>query len=435
MIEYTPIAIIITLLVAGLCGVQWLGRRLSWPAEWSRKIIHLMMGFSCASFPWIFQSSISVWITSATAILIILCIRSIPLLRQHLGDGLLSITRVSYGDLLFAPSVALVFAWSQGRPAHFLIPVLLLTIADAAGALIGVRYGIHQYQARSGKKTVEGSAAFFFSALSVVFCINYFMAGETWETSLLVAIILACLTMMIEAIADRGFDNLTIPIASYILYDRLHQVSIVELRLQAILLTLLLALLWSTHRKTSLTGGALQSAILLCYGSYVIGASSILPPLLLIYALHILTTHRHGIANNYLHGLSLIIALAIPIILSLSLYHIKFTDLTTCSWMILAASCTHIALIKRATNKKFPPRIPLALTIVVTLACLAILLPLMRLPLSLFHLTLIIAILLIAILLHEKTLKKHHPDSTRILHERTFFCLIASLSILFLEIL
>ena len=117
--------------------------------------------------------------------------------------------------------MAAVFYWSDDRWAHYLIPVLLLTLADAAGALVGVRYGVRQYQARTGIKTVEGSSAFFVTAFAVVASVNYFFGGQALVSSLLMAFILASLTMMVEAVADRGFDNLTIPVAGYFLYDHM----------------------------------------------------------------------------------------------------------------------------------------------------------------------------------------------------------------------
>jgi phytol kinase len=426
MIEWLPIVTILLALAAGLWSVHWIAAKRAWPVEWSRKVIHVTMGSVCAIFPWIFQEPISVWITALGSVLMVFAVRVVPVLRRGMGDGLLSISRVSFGDLLFAPAVAAVFYWSDDRWAHYLIPVLLLTLADAAGALVGVRYGIHQYQARTGKKTIEGSSAFFVAAFAVVASVDFFFNGQTLVSSLLVAFILACLTMMVEAVADRGFDNLTIPVAGYFLYDQLHQKADDFLAWQIVVLVLLLVLLGICHRKTTLTGGALQAAILLAYGCYALGDWRMMLPLLLVFAVHLWTTHRYQIASSLQHGLSIIAALSVPTLLCLIAYQRDRIDLASCHAAMVAIAGTHICLMTRATVYRLKLSQFIGWAFVKGLCCVLILIASMSLTIPYQTLGIFCGLLLGCLFMHEFSLRRFNADGKWILYERSLWCVLIS---------
>lgn len=426
MIEWLPIFAVLMALGAGLWSVQLIASKRSWPVEWSRKLIHVTMGSVCAIFPWIFQEPLSVWITALGSVLMVFAVRVVPVLRRGMGDGLLSISRVSFGDLLFAPAVAAVFYWSEGRWAHYLIPVLLLTLADAAGALVGVRYGVYQYQARTGKKTVEGSSAFFVIAFAVVASVNFFFGGQTLISSLLMAFILACLTMMVEAVADRGFDNLTIPVAGYFLYDQLHRKPDEFLYWQIVVLVLLLLLLAICHRKTTLTGGALQAAILLAYGCHALGDWRMMLPLLLVFAAHLWTTHRYKIASILQHGLSIIVALSVPTLLCLVAYRRDRIDLEACHWAMVAIAGTHICLMARATVYRLKLTQFIGWAYLKGLLCVFVLIAAMSLAVTYKLLVVFCALLLGSLLMHEFSLRRFEADGKWILCERSLWCVLIS---------
>jgi phytol kinase len=93
----------------------------------------------------------------------------------------------------------------------FLIPILQLTVSDAIGALIGVRYGVHRFQTDDGQKSAEGSLAVFVAAFLATF-LPLQLAGLHFEISLPISLLLALLLMLMEAIAWRGLDNLFLPL-------------------------------------------------------------------------------------------------------------------------------------------------------------------------------------------------------------------------------
>src|SRR5205823_14717265 len=77
--------------------------------------------------------------------------------------------RSTFGAVYFPIAVGILFLLFRFEPIEdeasryllYCIPVLLLTLADAMAALIGVRYGQARYATSEGHKTIEGSLAFF----------------------------------------------------------------------------------------------------------------------------------------------------------------------------------------------------------------------------------------------------------------------------------
>ncbi len=53
-----------------------------------------------------------------------------------------------------------MFVLSDGRTLLYVVPILVLTFADAAAALVGVAFGRLRYSTVGGSKSLEGSAAF-----------------------------------------------------------------------------------------------------------------------------------------------------------------------------------------------------------------------------------------------------------------------------------
>jgi hypothetical protein len=117
--------------------------------------------------------------------------------------------------------VAAVFVLSAGRLSHFCIPVLTLTLADAAAALVGARHGAHRFGRPGREKSLEGSAAFFLAALPCA-CVPLRLWPEGgWAWTLLLSLDLALLLTLVEALSGNGLDNLTMPLAALLLLPTL----------------------------------------------------------------------------------------------------------------------------------------------------------------------------------------------------------------------
>ena len=108
-----------------------------------------------------------------------------------------------------------VFVLSAGDALMFCIPILVLTLADTAAALVGTWYGRHRYPSYHGEKTVEGSAAFFVVGLGCAYLPLSLFAPNTGAEHMAAAVLVAATTTALEAIAGRGLDNLLVPAGAY----------------------------------------------------------------------------------------------------------------------------------------------------------------------------------------------------------------------------
>jgi phytol kinase len=282
-----------------------------WNAETRRKAVHVWTGLVCLTFPLLFRAAWPVWVLAGGALSLLLVVRGVPVLRAGAGASLHGVKRVSYGELLFAPAVALVFTGSLGRAELFVIPVLILTAADAAAALAGTRWGTHVYGARSGWKSVQGSAAFAAVAALSAWVPLVFGWGVDAVRAGLIAGSLALVAMMIEGIADRGFDNLTIPLVTHVLLRRLLESSAAELGVCFTVAAGLLAVVIAARRSTTLDGGAMLGVALLGFMAGVVGGLPFLGPLLGVFAAHVLATRQHALTLTVSHGMDAVLGIAI----------------------------------------------------------------------------------------------------------------------------
>jgi phytol kinase len=269
----TWIAIVAVLVTLGglMLGLRFYQRRYSPHPEIVRKLLHIPMGLLTLTFPWLFDSALPVVILAGLAIAGLLTIRFYPPLRNQFGSILGGVERRSLGEVYFPVAVALLFILSNRQPLLFGIPILILSLADAIAALIGVRYGQVRYTTAEGFKSAEGSLAFFIAAFFSVH-VPLLLISETGRTeTLLISLILGLLVMLLEAIAWRGLDNLFIPLGSFVLLRSHLSMSIPELLIRLVMTLLLVLLVLGWRKKTTLNDSALLGAAFVGYLSLTLG--------------------------------------------------------------------------------------------------------------------------------------------------------------------
>jgi phytol kinase len=184
--------------------------------ELTRKMLHSGSGALTLSFPFVFRDLWPVLLLTGTSAGVLAAVKFVTPLRMKLGAVANRVARPTFGELYFPLSVAVVF-W-RAHNAHlllFVIPILILTLADSICAIVGGRYGVTRLA--RGRKSLEGSVAF---AVVAFFCVHVPLllwtdVGRT--QTLLVAVAVALSTTLLEAVASRGLDNLIVPIGSYFL--------------------------------------------------------------------------------------------------------------------------------------------------------------------------------------------------------------------------
>lgn len=257
--------------------------------EHLRKLLHTGSGLLTLSFPWLFDTITPVLVLCAATASLLLAVKVVPAFRKELGQVVDGVDRETLGEVYFPIAVATVFVLAHGRnPLLFIVPILILSLADAVSALIGARYG--QVRFTGSNKSLEGSIAFFVTAFfSVHVPLVLFGSAGRVET-LLISLILAFLVMLLEGCAWRGLDNLFIPIGGFFLLRAYldMDVAMLSLRLVVVLSAVLLVLVWRS--RTTLDDSALLAGVFIGYVTWALeGRKWLVPPVIVFLAYTLLS--------------------------------------------------------------------------------------------------------------------------------------------------
>lgn len=268
---WAGVSAVLVALGAALGLVRLYQRRFSPPPETPRKIVHVVMGLVAVTFPWVFSERWPVVLLGVLATLAMLAVRLIRPLRAGVGNVLHSVDRESLGEVCFPISITIVWWLSFGDPLLYVVPVLMLSLADAVAAIVGLRYGRRHYSTAEAPKTVEGSAAFFVVSFASVFVPYHYFSNAPTSVVLLVAVLLSTLVVIFEAIAWRGLDNLFVPLGGFVFLNAQIDESPAWLLLQIAVLLALTALGVWYRRRTTLTDNGALAAALAGYTFWVLG--------------------------------------------------------------------------------------------------------------------------------------------------------------------
>lgn len=227
----------VLILTAGLMGALCILQKRKAPhPEWCRKLMHIGSGIIALSIPWLFQSTWPVLLLCAISLAGLVTIKHLTYLRQNIGRVLGEVKRESSGDIYFPLTIAVLFLLSKGDPLFYCVPIMILTFADAAAALVGIFCGVLHYETPDGVKTIEGSLAFFLVAFVCAY-IPMRIFTETGPNEIfLMAFLLALLLMIVEAVAGwKGLDNLLIPVAGLVVLKVIVNCTLAELISQAVI--------------------------------------------------------------------------------------------------------------------------------------------------------------------------------------------------------
>jgi phytol kinase len=315
-----PAAWVGILLVLAALGVLVVGLRCFqlWSKphpELVRKLLHVGMGLAAVSFPWLFDRSWPILMLGALSLGGMLAMRYVKSVRGSVGSVVGGVARNSFGEVYFPIAVAILFhlyLLQEGLPLAvrvvlYCVPVLLLALADAAAALVGVYYGNLHYTTTDGFKSMEGSFAFFVCAF---FCVHLplLLATDVGRgQTLLIALLLAWLAMLFEAVAWAGLDNLVLPLVSYLLLKAYLKLPVEELMIRLAVTGGLMAFVLLYRNFTSLQGSALLGASLIGYICWAVGGWHWLLAPLLVFAGYKVLTSGKGVNNQRPHNVHAVV--------------------------------------------------------------------------------------------------------------------------------
>ena len=252
---WAGIVLVLSTLGALMVGARAFQRVCAPHPELVRKILHLGMGLLALSLPWLFASPRPVLVLVALGVLGMLGLRVAPPLKAGLGSVIHGVRRPSLGEVYFPLGVGAIFLLSRGDRVLFGIPTLILALSDAAAALIGIRYGQLRYSTAEGDKSAEGSLAFFTVALLITYILLLLFTGTGRANSLLIALSLALLVMLVEALSRGGLDNLLIPLGGFVLLKTYLPMDVPHLA-ACLAVTVILVALVLFWRRTTLSDSA-----------------------------------------------------------------------------------------------------------------------------------------------------------------------------------
>ena len=181
-------------------------------AEIQRKLVHIGTGLYALTLPWLFPDRWPVYMLIVVTLFVMGFLRLPKVAKSGLGSTLHSVDRQSYGDVLLALSIGLCFFLAQGNTVLYVLPIAVLTLADAAAALVGSAYGRRIFKVEDSHKSVEGSVVFFIVTLLISLVVLLLFGSFSPANVLALSLMIAAFGTLVEADSWRGFDNLFLPL-------------------------------------------------------------------------------------------------------------------------------------------------------------------------------------------------------------------------------
>lgn len=304
-------------LLAGVLGMQLLAlcayqRFRQPPPEAVRKLYHLSGGLILLSLPWLFDEVWPILLLSGLATLTFLALRYLPALHAGAGQVLHAVPRQTLGEFYFVLGITLAFLIAEGDKVRYVVPVLVLAVADTTAALVGLAYGRTRIRLAAGWKSAEGSLAFFLTAFLCVH-IPVLIGGATGRLeSLLIGTNLAILLMLAEAISWKGADNLVLPLLVAMLLGVFvnYSADALLLDLAVIAVLSLCVLLWRKH--STLANDALIGSVLAGYVFWAVGGWHWLLSPLMLYFGYVAVMRGTRLAGHKVFHIPVLIAVLAP---------------------------------------------------------------------------------------------------------------------------
>jgi dolichol kinase len=183
--------------------------------ELRRKALHVLTGLTALGLPYVLREPCLVLTALVAVSGWMLAVRRVPALAVRFGGVLHAAGRLSYGELCFALALAGLLLVCEPGSAMYVVPVLVLTLADTAAAVVGRALPWVPYGSHGSGKTLSGTLAFVATAFAVCALALGVMTELTAGAIAAVAISVAILASLAEAFSSRGLDNLTVPATAW----------------------------------------------------------------------------------------------------------------------------------------------------------------------------------------------------------------------------
>ncbi len=265
MIEWKSILLVLAILALDIFILKVIEKGSNLHPELKRKLFHVSMGIVMLTFPFIFTNFVSVAILGVFGLMAMIALKNTKL-KDTAGTILYSVDRESFGEIFFIFSVVIIFYWAHGDKILYSIPILILTFADSAAALIGKRYAkTNLAQYNEDTKSLEGSFTFFVVAFMATHVPLLLFTNTGREECLLIATIVGFNVALIEMISHGGNDNLLIPLTAFAFVSTHISYSVDKLRMNLLLIAIIYVLVLIADKVKAFSKLAIVEAIVIGY--------------------------------------------------------------------------------------------------------------------------------------------------------------------------
>lgn len=310
-----------------ILGLHAYRRRQHPQPETLRKLFHLGGGAAALSLPWLFQDLWPVIVLGGVASSLFLLLRVVPGLNQGLGQILHGVERNTAGEFWFLTGVFLVFILAGGNKVLYCVPIAVQAIADTSAALVGVVYGRHRIKLFNGRKSAEGFIAFFLTAFLCIHVPILLWTNTGRLESLIIAVNMAFLLMLIEALSWKGLDNLLLPLFVFVMLKIFLQDSTLQLTTHLIVILCLSLFVYLWRRRTTLSNDSLIGTVLLGYYFWGIGGWHWLIAPITLFSSYTWLARSIRLDELRLFQIPVLLALVTPGLIWLTGYHMFDTTL------------------------------------------------------------------------------------------------------------
>lgn len=208
--SWIPAILLVIALYLASFVVGYFVYRFSGSGEAARKTVHFLAVLVSIGHLFLFESLWQSFISGAIMFFSLLVLRFI-----RPGFFLYRVKRKSLGELFLILGMAIPVLFGRDRISFSIIALLVLGISDSLAALIGScsRKPSILYNG----KTVLGSFTFLVSCGFFVFGGFILTDGPLSSLTFLRLLCLVLSVTLSEAVASRGFDNITVPLGTYLL--------------------------------------------------------------------------------------------------------------------------------------------------------------------------------------------------------------------------
>ena len=201
----------VVVLLGLMAVVRGSASRFGLSAELQRKLVHIGTGLYALTLPWLFPERWPVYVLVGVTIVVMFVLRMPRFSQGGIGATLHGVDRQSYGDMMLAVAVGLCLFFAEDQLYLYVLPIAVLTLADAAAALAGTAYGRRFFNVEDGQKSLEGCVVFFGVTLVLAMVCLMTMTAFAPFNIILLALMVAGFGTLVEAVSWRGFDNLFLP--------------------------------------------------------------------------------------------------------------------------------------------------------------------------------------------------------------------------------